>query len=139
MPGKINPLMIRRVIDANYNRAKEGLRVCEDVFRFVKDDKELTAKVKQVRHGLTAAVALFGLKGIVAARDIVGDVGRATIKAESSRGSVADIFYANSQRVKESLRVLEEFAKLENARAAAAIKKLRYTVYDIEKIALKRV
>jgi hypothetical protein len=139
MPGKVKSLRVHRVIDANYNRAKEGLRVCEDIFRFVEDDKALTARIKKVRHGLTAAVSLFGLKDIVAARDITGDVGRATIKAESCRKNIADIFYANSQRVKESLRVLEEFAKLEDAGTAAAIKKLRYSVYDIEKLTLKKI
>jgi thiamine-phosphate pyrophosphorylase len=137
MTGSFRPLF--RVIDANYNRAKEGLRVCEDVCRFVRDDDAATARFKKVRHGLTAAVSVFGLKDIVASRDIAGDVGRRTIAAESRRQGVADIFYANSQRVKESLRVLEEFAKLKDARAAGAFKKLRYTVYDIEKDVLEKM
>jgi len=127
------------VIDANYNRAKEGLRVCEDVCRFIRDDQKSTARFKKIRHDLTAAVAVFGLKDIVASRDIARDVGRKTIAAESRRGSVGDIFYANAQRVKESLRVLEEFAKLKDADAASSLKKLRYTVYEIEKNALKRM
>ena len=130
---------VHRVIDANYNRAKEGLRVCEDVCRFVRDDQKTTARFKKLRHELTRAVAAFGLKDIVASRDITRDVGRKTIAAESRRHSVADIFYANAQRVKESLRVLEEFAKLKDAAAASNLKKLRYTVYDIEKNALKRM
>ncbi len=130
---------VDRVIDANYNRAKEGLRVCEDVCRFIRDDEKTTARFKKVRHDLTSAVTVFGLKQIVASRDIVCDVGRRTIAAESRRGSVADIFYANVQRVKESLRVLEEFAKLKDAAAASDLKKLRYTVYEIEKNTLKRM
>jgi thiamine-phosphate pyrophosphorylase len=130
---------IHRVVDANYNRAKEGLRVCEDVCRFVGDDPKATACFKKVRHDLTLAVAIFGLKDIVASRNIARDVGRKTIAAESRRSNIGDIFYANAQRVKESLRVLEEFAKLKDAGAAADLKKLRYTVYDIEKNALKRM
>jgi hypothetical protein len=130
---------IYRVVDANYNRAKEGLRVCEDVCRFVRDDKKATARFKKMRHDLTRAVTVFGLKDIVASRDIVRDVGRKTIKDESSRSSISDIFYANAQRVKESLRVLEEFAKLKDAKTASDLKKLRYTVYEIEKSALKRM
>jgi hypothetical protein len=82
---------------------------------------------------------VFGLKDIVTSRDIVHDVGRATIAAESRRGSVADVFYANAQRAKESLRVLEEFAKLKDITVASQLKKLRYTVYEIEKNALKRM
>ena len=139
MPRQVKLSRLHRVIDANYNRAKEGLRVCEDVCRFVRDDKKATARFKKLRHDLTAAVMVFGLKDMVASRDITGDVGCKTIAAESRRRHVVDIFYANIQRVKESLRVLEEFAKLKDAAAASALKKLRYTVYDIEKNALERM
>ena len=139
MPRQVISSQIHRVIDVNYNRAKEGLRVCEDVCRFIRDDQKATARFKKLRHDLTAAVAAFGLKDIVASRDITNDVGRKTIAAESRRSSVGDIFYANAQRVKESFRVLEEFAKLKNAAAALRFKKLRYTVYEIEKNALKRM
>ncbi len=129
---------VRRLVDANYNRAKEGLRVCEDVFRFICDDGAVTAHLKEVRHGLTSAANFFGFKDVLAARDIVRDVGRATMARESVRDSVEDIFFANIQRVKESLRVLEEFSKLNNAQSAIAFKELRYTVYEIEKDALER-
>ena len=47
---------ILRVIDANFNRAREGLRVCEDVCRFFCDHKSLTVKYKLLRHELTQAV-----------------------------------------------------------------------------------
>jgi thiamine-phosphate pyrophosphorylase len=127
-----------RVVDANYNRSKEGLRVCEDLCRFVWNDPKATARLKKARHELTVAISFFGLKDIVAARDIAHDVGRATISSESKREGVDDIFYANIQRVKESLRVLEEFAKLRDVKASALLKKLRYSVYDIEKSVLER-
>ncbi|MBF0123571.1 MAG: thiamine-phosphate pyrophosphorylase [Candidatus Omnitrophica bacterium] len=128
-----------RVIDANYNRAKEGLRVCEDICRFVLDDKALTAGFKKVRHALVGAIAVFGLKEIVSARDILKDVGKKTVDEESKRFSVEDLLYSNSQRVKESLRVLEEFAKLVNIKAAERLKRLRYTLYDLEKETFKRL
>lgn len=128
-----------RVVDANYNRAKEGLRVCEDIARFVFDDKSMTARLKRIRHGLTEAVGPLGLREIVTAREILKDVGRATIKSETKRSSVGDLLYANSQRVKESLRVLEEFAKLVNINAARKLKRLRYAVYSIEKDMLGRL
>ena len=139
MPSRLKHPQIGRVIDANYNRAKEGLRVCEDIFRFLRDDPKVTARFKKIRHGVTAAAAGFGLKDMAAARDITGDVGRATIGRKSRRDGVGDIYYANAQRVKESLRVLEEFAKLKDARVAAGFKKLRYAVYDIEKETLGKI
>jgi hypothetical protein len=131
--GKDELKKIQRVVDANYNRAKEGLRVCEDIARFIFDNQGLTRRFKHLRHGLGEAISAFGLQGIVSARDIAGDVGRLTIPSESRRKGPADIFYANVQRVKESLRVLEEFAKLKDLKAAEQLKRLRYKVYDLEK------
>lgn len=139
MRGKAELKKIHRVVDANYNRAKEGLRVCEDIARFIFDNQSLTRRFKYLRHGLGEAISAFGLKGIVVARDIVGDVGRMTISSESRRKGLADIFYANVQRVKESLRVLEEFAKLKDLKAAEQLKRLRYKVYDLEKEVLGKL
>ncbi|MBF0330616.1 MAG: thiamine-phosphate pyrophosphorylase [Candidatus Omnitrophica bacterium] len=138
MHRKIALAQFQRVIDANYNRSKEGLRVCEDLCRFVWNDRKSTAAFKKIRHSLTGAIISFGLKDIVASRDIVRDVGRATVASESLRKDVSDIFYANIQRVKESLRVLEEFAKLQDVPASVLLKKLRYSVYEIEKNILAR-
>lgn len=122
-----------RVMDANLNRAKEGLRVCEDICRFIYDEKGCTAAFKKIRHELTDAAMDLSIPKLMASRDIEGDVGRKTAGHESSRRQVDDIFYANAQRVKESVRVLEEFAKLKNKRAAEKFKKLRYRMYALEK------
>ena len=134
-----NTSPVDRVVDANFNRAKEGLRVCEDTARFVLDDRGLTSGYKAVRHQLTEAADIFGLKDIVRSRDIEGDAGRSTIPAESKRENVSEIFYANAQRVKESLRVLEEFAKLRSPALAERFKILRYRVYGLEKKAFERL
>ena len=122
-----------RVIDANFNRAKEGLRVCEDICRFWLDDMALTKVAKSLRHRLTKIMIPLGLKDLIAGRDVVGDVGRKSTRSESKRKRAVDIFYANCQRVKESLRVLEEFTKLKSVKTALAIKAMRYEVYTLEK------
>ena len=129
----INDKNLYRIVDANFNRAKEGLRVCEDICRFVYDEKSQTRKWKDLRHQLTTVVSSFGVKKIVQSRNIQGDVGKATTRTELKRNQVADIFYANSQRVKESIRVLEEFAKLLNKTKARELKKIRYQIYALEK------
>lgn len=136
MRAHLDRKVFLRVVDANFNRAKEGLRVCEDTARFVRNSKGLARDYKDVRHKLTDAVSGFGFQALLAARDIHGDVGRVTTDSESARVSVNDIFQANSQRVKESLRVLEEFAKLVDIAAAENLKLLRYRVYALEKTAL---
>ena len=122
-----------RIIDANLNRAKEGLRVCEDICRFILDDKKATSVFKSIRHQLTAVMSSLKISCLVQCRDIENDVGRPTTTAELKREKITDIFFANSQRVKESIRVLEEFLKLINRKTAQDLKALRYKIYALEK------
>ena len=132
---KIASSGIYRVIDANANRLKEGLRVCEEVSRFILEDKQLTLRLKNIRHevdGLVSVVA--GRSLCLSARDSAGDTGRPIHTAsELKRSGVTDLFAANIQRVKESMRVLEEFSKIIDRKCALAFKDLRYRVYEIEK------
>ena len=46
-----------RILDANFNRAREAARVLEDYCRFVLDDRILTEEVKSMRHGLGHAAS----------------------------------------------------------------------------------
>ena len=135
---KPNDKKLDRIIDANFNRAKEGLRVCEDVCRFILDAKSITRNYKDARHQLTDIIGSLKITDIIRSRNIRKDVGRQSIDVEFKRNGVSDIFYANSQRVKESLRVLEEFTKLRNKRHAEDLKRLRYKIYALEKNVLKR-
>ena len=138
MPG-LEDKKIFRVLDANLNRAKEGLRVCEDVARFILDEGAYTKRYKAIRHRLSKVCAL-ALKGpLIAARAIGSDVGTRTSTAELKRKNAQDIFYANSQRVKESIRVLEEFFKLLDARQALKCKKMRYQIYALEQEIFERL
>lgn len=132
------PKELLRIVDANCNRAKEGLRVCEDICRFIWDDKALAKALKDLRHDLTAVIGKTGLMTALACRDIEGDVGRSTSASERKRAGIQDVFYANSQRIKESLRVLEEILKLIDPKASGHVKKIRYSVYAIEKKSLKQ-
>lgn len=130
-----------RIIDANFNRSREGLRVCEEVTRFAWNSPSLTKDLKNVRHSVSSV-----LKGTPAtakilsnARDSARDVGRRSCsKSEMDRLTYNDIFSANIQRVKESLRVLEEFFKLIDKKSSAKFTGLRFKVYEIEKKALSR-
>ena len=130
---KINEKKLLRVLDANFNRAKEALRVCEDICRFLLDDPGKTSQLKTLRHRLTGIMETLPLDDLIKSRDIEKDVGKKTFETELQRKNIFDIFYANSQRAKESLRVLEEFTKLLNRRRATALKKIRYEIYGLEK------
>ena len=136
---RINSKNLLRILDANFNRTKEALRVCEDFSRFILDDGKLTGDFKKIRHDITRLAGVFGSMNLIGGRDIEGDVGRPSIKQELERKKTADIFYANIQRAKESVRVLEEFAKLYQARAAGQFKRLRYKLYALEKKAASKL
>ena len=137
MPKKLET-KIHRVIDANFNRAREGSRVCEDICRFVYDEGALTRQMKNVRHDLTGLMKSIGWKEAAAARDTAADVGKGSTAREMKRKTVEDVLFANLQRVKESVRVLEETAKLFSRKTAEDFKKLRYRIYRTERSLLKK-
>ena len=127
-----------RILDANLNRSKEGLRVCEDLCRYVWDQRTFTRAFKDIRHQLTAAMADLNILKALEARCIEDDVGRATSSSESKRTDLNAVFWANSQRVKESLRVLEEVTKLMDPQISSKLKILRYKVYALEQKVIGR-
>jgi hypothetical protein len=130
-----------RVIDANINRVKEGLRVCEEITRFILDSKSLTNDLKKIRHEIDPLAAAFRRNPeLLSQRDSIKDVGlKIYSRAELKRQDFADVFNANIQRVKESIRVLEEFTKLDDVNAALGWRKIRYDVYDFEKKVAKKI
>lgn len=137
-PLKIDP--VNRIIDANINRAKEGLRVCEEITRFILNDSRLTAEFKKIRHNIEAVIKRLPLYAtLLEGRNILGDIGKDIYINELSRNDSRDIFLANIQRAKESVRVLEEFSKLSSREAAVGFKELRYGIYAIEKKSLKKI
>jgi thiamine-phosphate pyrophosphorylase len=123
-----------RTIDANFNRAVEGLRVVEDHARFVLNDEFLAATCKRLRHDLTTALTALDPNGArFIARDTLADVGTTiTTPQESERVSAEQLVAANWQRVSQALRVIEEFAKL-LGHSGVAFEQLRYQSYTIAK------
>lgn len=131
---------IGRIIDANLNRVKEGLRVCEEITRFILDNHKFTAQFKEARHKIDRLGSkIYSPANLLLQRRAQADVGRLNCRGETKRGNCKDIFWANIQRVKESLRVLEEFSKLIDVRVALSFKQLRYVVYEIEKESFKKI
>ncbi|MFH1772330.1 MAG: thiamine-phosphate pyrophosphorylase [Candidatus Omnitrophota bacterium] len=125
-----------RVIDANFNRFKEGLRVTEDIIRFIFEDKKLFIRAKKLRHSLDFILKReIGSKSI-RFRDSKKDLGQKADELEIKRNAVGDILIANIQRSKESIRVLEEFAKILDRNSVSKIKEIRYQIYSLEKEAL---
>ncbi|MBD3378952.1 MAG: thiamine-phosphate pyrophosphorylase [Candidatus Omnitrophica bacterium] len=132
---------VYRIIDANLNRVMEGTRVCEDIVRFSSDNEKLTRRLKDLRHDIFTAIKDLRkehLDELVSARNIE-DVGLKSNDSEKKRADLVDLFLANTQRGKESLRVLEEVLKLFDAELSQKFKSFRFKLYDIEKKAVKEI
>jgi len=126
-------------MDVNINRAQEGLRVCEDIIRFVLNNYYIYRKIKNLRHRLHTLIEKLPQKRIEFIKERQDeDFGQKSIRHELKRDNCQDILFANLQRSKESLRVLEEFSKLIDRNLSEEFKSLRYETYRIEKkIALR--
>jgi len=120
---------IERIIDANINRLREGLRVLEDINRYIWSDSTLSKHLKSLRHEVATAYKIDRLLY----RDIEGDVSKESIKSEMNREDLKSIVIANFSRCQESARVLEEIFKLQNLDYSSLFKNIRYELYQIEK------
>ena len=122
-------LALCRILDANLDRAREGLRTIEEWCRFGLDDAKLTDECKHLRQEL----AHWHTPALRAARDTPGDAGTAlTHPDEAQRSGVQALLQANLCRVEEALRVLEEYGKVYDPNMGAACKQMRYRVYVLE-------
>jgi len=125
---KLSP-EIYRVIDANLNRLKEGIRVVEDIMRYRDNNKELSSQLKSLRH----KARINETKALLQNRDSINDVLRASTKSEQKRSDILSILTANFKRAEESARVLEEIFKLEDIKQSENFKAIRYELYNLEK------
>jgi thiamine-phosphate pyrophosphorylase len=118
-----------RLIDANLNRLAEGIRVIEDIFRYIYSNKEISIKLKLLRH--KARIGIYD--DLIKSRDIKNDVLKTSTSSEQSRANLQSILIANFKRAQESSRVLEEFSKLISIKDSENFKFIRYELYHIEK------
>ena len=119
-----------RLLDATANRAGEALRVIEDYARFILDDAHLTAEWKRLRHDLTTLLQSIPMSTRCAMRETEYDVGASlSVPEERKRKNLQELARANVSRLQQSLRSLEETAKLIDADLAAECESLRYRSY----------
>jgi thiamine-phosphate pyrophosphorylase len=124
---------ILRILDANANRAREGLRVVEDYCRFVLDDADLSSAIKSMRHDVTEQMmAIDTASALLGARDSESDVG-ASEPEPTAQPAVADVVMANIKRAQEALRCLEDYSKALDAARSEMFKKIRFELYALEK------
>ncbi len=120
---------VRRILDANLDRAREGLRIIEEWCRFGLNNGKLANECKQLRQEL-ASCHSWELR---MSRDTPGDPGtELTHPGEEQRSGVEQLLQANFCRVEEALRVLEEYGKIYDSKMGAIFKQMRYRVYTVE-------
>lgn len=118
-----------RILDANLDRAREGLRIVEEWCRFGLNNSELVETFKQLRQEL----ARWHAPELRAARNTPGDPGTdLTHPQEAERSSIQQVLQANLCRVEEALRVIEEYGKVYRAGMGAMAKQMRYQIYTLE-------
>jgi thiamine-phosphate pyrophosphorylase len=121
--------VLYRILDANLDRAREGLRVIEEWCRFGMESAALTEECKRSRQELAA----WHTEELRAARDTLNDPGTGlSHQGEETKSNIGALLRANLSRVQEALRVLEEYGKIYRPEMAIAVKQIRYRVYVLE-------
>ena len=131
-----------RIIDANLNRAGEGLRLLEEIARLLLNDAALTQQLKTIRHELLREdIPLY--QQFLQARNAADDVGtNLQIPGEDKTRALPLVVVANAKRVQESLRTLEELTKTHDTTPeldSEKFKQTRFTLYTIEQKLVARL
>lgn len=129
---QVEDMRIYQVLDAAVNRACEGMRVCEELFRFT-GISSAYERLKGLRHRLRGLVEPFKSK-MLEERDSVSDVGRyvGSVDSEYKRRDEDAVFRANVVRAQEGMRVVEESLKIIDPKKAKVAEQIRFDLYTLE-------
>lgn len=121
-----------RILDANTNRAAEGLRTIEDYARLVRQDAVSAESIKKLRHQVAEIAGQLNRLDRLSVRSAETDAGtQHSLPSETTRPVLEAVVPAASERVTQALRCLEEFAKVLSPDLAAQYEQLRYSAYDV--------
>ncbi|MCM8764623.1 MAG: thiamine phosphate synthase [Candidatus Omnitrophica bacterium] len=121
---------ILRIIDANFNRVREALRVIEDIIRFSEASAELTSKLRKIRYSFTSAyIKHFGSSAIIF-RNVRNDPGKNNKPRPAQ--NIKQIVTRNFLRAEEGLRCIEECSRIAKRSSTEYWQKLRFAIYQIE-------
>ena len=122
-------LRIYQIIDANLDRAREGLRVLEDWARFGLGENDCVKRIKNFRQILGKNHLEFYKQS----RNFIKDNCKGlTHKEQIKRNTPEQIISSNAGRVQEALRVIEEFSRQHNHELSKIASEIRYEIYTLE-------
>ena len=128
-PTNAEDLRIYQIIDANLDRAREGLRVLEDWARFGLSKEDSVKIIKNYRQILGKN----HLEIYKKARNYIEDPCKGLSHEEQiKRKTPEKIISSNSARVQEALRVIEEFSRIHDQKLSKIASEIRYEIYNIE-------
>lgn len=122
-----------RIIDANINRVSEGLRVIEDIERFIFEKEEIAKEIREIRHLVRKS---FKSPQLLQNRNSNTDIGLKISQNTTldKKEDIDSLLISNFKRVEEGLRSIEECLKiLEYYQESKIYEKLRFSVYSLEK------
>ncbi len=121
-----------RIIDVNFNRLFEGLKIVEDVIRFYFEDRKLLSEVRRIESQARDLYQKTPYDKLILHRYSEGDLGRRAGFDYGKRASVEELLRANLNRIKGACRGLEEVSKLHTL-TFGKFKRIRFLIYDLEK------
>lgn len=122
-----------RILDANLNRAREGLRTAEDYARFILISEQHSGMLKQLRHRLFSVFSEDIRSRMLTERDSETDHGAKGMESGATKNLSRDVAAANIKRAEEALRSIEEYTKILSEETAGEIKNIRFALYTLEK------
>jgi thiamine-phosphate pyrophosphorylase len=128
-PTEAEDVRIYQIIDANLDRAREGLRVLEDWARFALGENDSVKKIKNFRQILGKN----HLEVYKQSRNFIEDECKGLTHQEQFKRNTPDqIISSNAGRVQEALRVIEEFSRQHSHELSKIAAEIRYEIYSLE-------
>jgi thiamine-phosphate pyrophosphorylase len=126
-----------RLIDANANRAREGIRTAEDYIRFQVGETYWSRSLKTIRRSITELLQQhFSDRDLLSSRNVSGDPGKpgdCNLKSSVERKvEPKSVAHRGLKRGQEALRVLEEYMRGEFSQTSLQFEKHRYALYEAE-------
>ncbi|MEO0131469.1 MAG: thiamine phosphate synthase [candidate division WOR-3 bacterium] len=138
----LNAKSYDRLLDVNFNRFFEALKVLEDIIRFYLADREALTYIRKLKHTLYPYLQSLRVK-LLLARESQKDLGRAQKfdfpQASSNYFSAQQLLKTNFSRAEEAARILEELLRYQHKKLSGLFKTIRFSLYDLEKNLFKKL
>lgn len=129
------PFLSLRLLDANANRAREGIRTAEDYIRFQIGAERWALRLRDARRRIADALRVLASdEELLRARGVQTDAGHPG-RAEPlhpSEEAPRQVAVRGLKRAQEALRVLEEFTRGPAPESSRTLARLRFDLYEAE-------